>query len=31
MTIRKKLSFIELGAIVGNIGLLAAVGLIVII
>lgn len=31
MPIRKKLSLIELGAIVGNIGLLAAVGLVVII
>ena len=31
MTIPKKLSIIEVGAILGNIGLLAGVGLIVII
>lgn len=31
MVIRKRISLIELGAIVGNIGLLAAIGLVVII
>ena len=31
MRIHKKLSIIELGAIVGNIGLLAAIGLVVVI
>lgn len=31
MRIHKKLSIIELGAILGNIGLLATVGLIVLI
>ena len=31
MRIHKKLSIIGLGAIVGNIGLLAAIGLVVII
>lgn len=31
MVIRKRISLIELGGIVGNIGLLAAIGLVVII